>query len=326
MFQMTKLAAAALIAAALTVTGASAQTVLIASDTHPDGYPTVEAVKYFGELVKERTAGRYTVDVKFAAQLGQEADTVEQVRAGAIAINRTSLGPWNGLVKQTIVPSLPYIFRDTAHARAVMSGPVGDEILAAFEPYGVIGLAFYDGGARSFYTSNKQITSVADLKGMKLRTMQSDIFVDMMGAFGATATPMPYGEVYSAIETGVVDGAENNFPSYDTAKHSEVAKFYTLDEHLIVPEVLVISKMVWDSISAEDQAIIKAAAKESVAKQYELWDAKVAESRKIVEDAGSTIVEVADKQAFVDAVKPVYDKYAADPELKALIEKIQAAK
>lgn len=325
MFQMTKLAAAALLAAALSTGAASAQTVLIASDTHPDGYPTVEAVKYFGELVKERTAGRYSVDVKFAAQLGQEADTVEQVRAGAIAINRTSLGPWNGLVKQTIVPSLPYIFKSTAHARSVMSGPIGDEILAAFEPYGVVGLAFYDGGARSFYTSNKQITSVADLKGMKLRTMQSDIFVDMMAAFGATATPMPYGEVYSAIETGVVDGAENNFPSYDTAKHSEVAKFYTLDEHLIVPEVLVISKMVWDTISAEDQAIIKAAAKESVAKQYELWDAKVAESRKIVEDAGSTIVEVADKQAFVDAVKPVYDKYAADPELKTLIEKIQAA-
>lgn len=325
MFQMTKLAASAMVAAAMMIGGAQAQTVLIASDTHPDGYPTVEAVKYFGELVKERTEGRYTVDVKFAAQLGQEADTVEQVRAGAIAINRTSLGPWNGLVKQTIVPSLPYIFKSTAHARSVMQGPIGDEILAAFEPYGVVGLAFYDGGARSFYTSNKQITSVDDLKGMKLRTMQSDIFVDMMAAFGATATPMPYGEVYSAIETGVVDGAENNFPSYDTAKHSEVAKFYTLDEHLIVPEVLVISKMVWDTISPEDQAIIKAAAKESVAKQYELWDAKVAESRKIVEDAGSTIVEVADKQAFVDAVKPVYEKYAADPELKALIEKIQAA-
>jgi tripartite ATP-independent transporter DctP family solute receptor len=325
MFQMTKLAASAMVAAAMMIGGAQAQTVLIASDTHPDGYPTVEAVKYFGELVKERTEGRYTVDVKFAAQLGQEADTVEQVRAGAIAINRTSLGPWNGLVKQTIVPSLPYIFKSTAHARSVMQGPIGDEILAAFEPYGVVGLAFYDGGARSFYTSNKQIMSVDDLKGMKLRTMQSDIFVDMMNAFGATGTPMPYGEVYSAIETGVVDGAENNFPSYDTAKHSEVAKFYTLDEHLIVPEVLVISKMVWDTISPEDQAIIKAAAKESVAKQYELWDAKVAESRKIVEDAGSTIVEVADKQAFVDAVKPVYEKYAADPELKALIEKIQAA-
>ncbi|OEO29131.1 C4-dicarboxylate ABC transporter [Devosia insulae DS-56] len=325
MFQMTKLAATAMVAAAMMIGGAAAQTVLVASDTHPDGYPTVEAVKYFGQLVSERTAGRYSVDVKFGAQLGQEADTVEQVRAGAIAINRTSLGPWNGLVKQTIVPSLPYIFKSTAHARSVMSGPVGDEILAAFEPYGVIGLAFYDGGARSFYTSEKQITSVADLKGMKLRTMQSDIFVDMMAAFGATATPMPYGEVYSAIETGVVDGAENNFPSYDTAKHSEVAKFYTLDEHLIVPEVLVISKMVWDGISPEDQAVIRQAAKDSVAKQYELWDAKVAESRKIVEGSGSTIVEVADKQAFVDAVKPVYDKYAADPELKALIEKIQAA-
>jgi tripartite ATP-independent transporter DctP family solute receptor len=326
MFQMTKLAAAALLSAAMTMGAAQAQTVLIASDTHPDGYPTVEAVKYFGELVKERTAGRYSIDVKFGAQLGQEADTVEQVRAGAIAINRTSLGPWNGLVKQTIVPSLPYIFRDTAHARAVMQGPVGDEILAAFEPYGVVGLAFYDGGSRSFYTSKKQITSVDDLKGMKLRTMQSDIFVDMMAAFGATATPMPYGEVYSAIETGVVDGAENNFPSYDTAKHSEVAKFYTIDEHLIVPEVLVMSKMVWDTISAEDQAIIKAAAKESVARQYELWDAKVAESRKLVEASGSTIAQVADKQAFVDAVKPVYDKYAADADLKALIEKIQAAK
>ncbi|HEV2514172.1 MAG TPA: TRAP transporter substrate-binding protein [Devosia sp.] len=325
MFQVTKLAATAMVAAAMMIGGAAAQTVLVASDTHPDGYPTVEAVKYFGQLVSERTAGRYSVDVKFGAQLGQEADTVEQVRAGAIAINRTSLGPWNGLVKQTIVPSLPYIFKSTAHARSVMSGPVGDEILAAFEPYGVIGLAFYDGGARSFYTSDKQITSVADLKGMKLRTMQSDIFVDMMAAFGATATPMPYGEVYSAIETGVVDGAENNFPSYDTAKHSEVAKFYTLDEHLIVPEVLVISKMVWDGISPEDQAVIRQAAKDSVARQYELWDAKVAESRKIVEGSGSTIVEVADKQAFVDAVKPVYDKYAADPELKALIEKIQAA-
>jgi tripartite ATP-independent transporter DctP family solute receptor len=325
MFQVTKLAATAMVAAAMMIGGAAAQTVLVASDTHPDGYPTVEAVKYFGQLVSERTAGRYSVDVKFGAQLGQEADTVEQVRAGAIAINRTSLGPWNGLVKQTIVPSLPYIFKSTAHARSVMSGPVGDEILAAFEPYGVIGLAFYDGGARSFYTSEKQITSVADLKGMKLRTMQSDIFVDMMAAFGATATPMPYGEVYSAIETGVVDGAENNFPSYDTAKHSEVAKFYTLDEHLIVPEVLVISKMVWDGISPEDQAVIRQAAKDSVARQYELWDAKVAESRKIVEGSGSTIVEVADKQAFVDAVKPVYDKYAADPDLKALIEKIQAS-
>ncbi|MDC9823964.1 TRAP transporter substrate-binding protein [Devosia sp. ZB163] len=324
MFQMTKLAAAALVAAAMSIGPVTAQTVLVASDTHPDGYPTVEAVKHFGQLVSERTDGRYSVDMKFGAQLGQEADTVEQVRAGAIAINRTSLGPWNGLVKQTIVPSLPYIFRDTAHARAVMSGPIGDEILAAFEPYGVVGLAFYDGGARSFYTSKKQITSVDDLKGMKLRTMQSDIFVDMMAAFGATATPMPYGEVYSAIETGVVDGAENNFPSYDTAKHSEVAKFYTLDEHLIVPEVLVMSKIVWDTISPEDQAIIKAAAKESVAKQYELWDAKVAESRKIVEASGSTIADVANKQAFVDAVKPVYDKYAADPDLKALIEKIQA--
>ena len=147
-----KLAAAAAVTALMTAS-AMAQTVLRSSDTHPDGYPTVEAVKYFGELVKERTNGRYSVEVYHSAQLGQEADTVEQVRAGVIDLNRTSLGPWNGLVPETKVPSLPYIFRSVEHARNVMNGPIGDEILAAFEPFGVVGLAFYDGGARSFYTS-----------------------------------------------------------------------------------------------------------------------------------------------------------------------------
>jgi tripartite ATP-independent transporter DctP family solute receptor len=323
MFHYAKLTATAVLAAGLMAGSASAQTVLRSSDTHPDGYPTVEAVKYFGQLIEERTNGRYKVDVYHTAQLGQEADTIEQVRAGVIDLNRVSMGPWNGLVPSTQVPSLPYIFRSPEHMRKVMLGEIGDEIAAGFEDYGVVVLTYYDGGARSFYNSDKPIEKPEDITGMKLRVMQSDIFVDMVGALGGTATPMPYGEVYSAIQTGVVEGAENNFPSYDTAGHFEVAPYYSLDEHLIVPEVFVMSKIAWDKLSPEDQAIFKQAARDSAEKQFELWDAQVEASRAKVEAAGSTI-NTPDKQAFIDAMKPVYEKYVTDPALQDLVARIQA--
>ncbi|QDY99704.1 TRAP transporter substrate-binding protein [Nitratireductor mangrovi] len=323
MLHFTKIATVAALAGAVMVGAASAQTVLRSSDTHPDGYPTVEAVKHFGKLVEERTEGRYKVEVYHSAQLGQEADTIEQVRAGVIDLNRVSLGPWNGLIPETTVPSLPYVFRSVDHARKVMTGEIGEEILAAFEAHGVIGLAFYDGGARSFYNSKKPIMSKDDLAGMKFRVMQSDIFVDMVAALGATATPMPYGEVYSSIETGVIDGAENNFPSYDTAKHAEVAKHYALDEHLIVPEVFVMSKVSWDKLSDEDKAIFKQAARDSVEKQWELWDAQVAASRAKVEEGGSKIT-TPEKQPFIDAMGPVYEKHVTDPKLQDLVARIKA--
>ena len=323
MFHWTRLTAAAIIAAGLVGGQASAQTVLRSSDTHPDGYPTVEAVKYFGQLVEQRTDGRYKVEVYHSAQLGQEADTLEQVRSGVIDLNRTSMAPWNSLVPLTMIPSLPYLFRSPEHARNVMSGPIGNEIAAGFEQYNVVVLAFYDGGARSFYNSKKPINSVADLQGQKYRVIQSDVFVDMVAALGAAATPMPYGEVYSAIETGVIDGAENNFPSYESAKHFEVAKNFSLDEHTIVPEVFVISKIIWDGLSAEDQEIFRQAGRESMNKQWELWDARVEQSRKIVEDAGAQIT-TPEKQPFIDAMKPVYDKYVNTPELKDLVSRIQA--
>jgi len=323
MLHFARLTAAAVVAAGLMAGTASAQTVLRSSDTHPDGYPTVEAVKYFGQLVEERTAGRYKVEVYFGAQLGQEADTIEQVRSGVIDLNRVSMAPWNSLVPLTLIPSLPYLFRSPEHARNVMSGPIGDEIAAGFDQHGVVVLAYYDGGARSFYNKVKPIDSIADLAGLKFRVIQSDVFVDMVAALGATATPMPYGEVYSAIETGVIDGAENNFPSYESAKHFEVAKNYSLDEHTIVPEVFVMSKASWDKLTPEDQAIFKAAAEESMIKQYELWDTRVEESRKLVEAAGSQIT-TPEKQPFIDAMKPVYDKYVNTPELQDLVARIQA--
>ena len=319
-----KLAAAAAVTALMTAS-AMAQTVLRSSDTHPDGYPTVDAVKYFGELVKERTQGRYSVEVYHSAQLGQEADTIEQVRSGVIDLNRVSMAPWNSLVPLTMIPSLPYLFTSPDHARKVMASEIGDEIAKGFDAHGVVVLAFYDGGARSFYNSKKPINTVADLAGLKFRVIQSDVFVDMVAALGATATPMPYGEVYSSIETGVIDGAENNFPSYESAKHFEVAKNYSLDQHTIVPEVFVMSKASWDKLSDEDKTIFKQAGKESMEKQWELWDARVARSRKLVEDAGSQIT-TPEKQAFIDAMKPVYDKYVNTPELKDLVARIQAVK
>jgi tripartite ATP-independent transporter DctP family solute receptor len=323
MFHLPKVAVGAVIAASLMVSAASAQTVLRSSDTHPDGYPTVEAVKYFGELLSQKTDGRYSVEVFHSAQLGQEADTIEQTQFGVIDLNRISIGAFGTQVPEATVTQLPFIFRSAEHFHNVLDGPIGEEILAAFDAVDVIALAYYDGGARSFYNSSKPINTPADMAGMKFRVMQSDIFVDMVGALGGNATPMPYGEVYSGIQTGVIDGAENNYPSFDTAGHAEVAKFYSLDEHLMVPEVLVVSKVIWDKIPAEDQALFREAAKESVARQRELWAAKEVESKAAVEALGATINDV-DKAPFIEAMKPVYDKYVTDPALKDLVARIQA--
>jgi tripartite ATP-independent transporter DctP family solute receptor len=313
MLHLPKMAAVAVIASALMVSAASAQTVLRSSDTHPDGYPTVEAVKKFGELLSEKTDGRYSVEVFHSAQLGQEADTIEQTQFGVIDLNRISIGAFNTQVPEATVTQLPFIFRSAEHFHNVLDGPIGEEIL----------VAFYDGGARSFYNSTKPITSPADMDGLKFRVMQSDIFVDMVGALGANATPMPYGEVYSGIQTGVIDGAENNYPSYDTAGHAEVAKYFSLDEHLMVPEVLVVSKLVWDKLPPEDQAAFREAAKESVAAQRELWEAKEVESKAKVEALGAKINTV-DKAPFIEAMKPVYEKYVTDPALQDLVARIQA--
>lgn len=320
---ISKLTAAFALSAALLATAAQAQTVLRSSDTHPDGYPTVEAVKYFGELINERTGGRYSVEVYHSSQLGQEADTIEQVRSGVIELNRVSMAPFNSLVPLTLIPSLPYLFTSPDHARKVMMSEIGDEIAAGFEDHGVVVLTYYDGGARSFYNSQKAVNSIADLAGQKYRVIQSDVFVDMVAALGATATPMPYGEVYSGIETGVIDGAENNFPSYESARHFEVAKFYSLDEHTIVPEVFVMSKTHWDQLGDEDKEIFKQAARESAERQWQLWDERVEASRKIVEDAGSTIT-TPEKQPFIDAMAPVYEKYVNTPELQDLVARIRA--
>jgi TRAP-type C4-dicarboxylate transport system substrate-binding protein len=206
----------------------------------------------------------------------------------------------------------------------VMDGPVGQQILDAFADHDLIGLAFYDGGSRSFYNSEKPIRSMEDLAGMKFRVMQSDMFVDMVSAVGANATPMPYGEVYSSIQTGVIDGAENNWPSYESSGHFEVAKYYTLDQHLIVPEVLVMSKATWDKLSAEDQATVRQAAKDSVPVMRGLWEAREKVSEEKVRAAGVEIITDIDKTPFIEAMAPVYEKYVTSEVLKDMVTRIQA--
>ncbi|MBS7544680.1 TRAP transporter substrate-binding protein [Ancylobacter oerskovii] len=315
--------ALALGTATLAPLGAQAQTVLRSADIHPDGYPTVDAVKYMGELVKQRTNGRLDIQVFNNAALGSEKDTIEQTRFGVIDMNRVNTAPFNNLVPQTQVLGLPFLFRSVDHMHKVVDGPIGDEILAAFEPHGLVGLAFYDSGARSFYTTKKPIKAVGDLKGMKIRVQQSDLWIAMMKAFGANATPMPFGEVYSSLETGVVDGAENNWPSYESSRHFEVAKNYTLTEHSLAPEALVISKVSWDKLSPEDQKIVRQAAKDSVGKMRELWLAREKASEAKVRNAGVKVFTV-DKTPFIEAMKPVYETFVTDPKMKDLVTRIQA--
>lgn len=321
---LKSLATALLATAALTTAAAACEITLKSSDTHPDGYPTVEAVKHMGELIKERTNGKICVEVFHSAQLGEEKDTIEQTKFGVIDLNRVSMGPFNNLVEETKVVSLPYVFKDVQHMHRVMDGPIGDDILAAFEPHGYVGLAFYDGGSRSFYNSQKPIKSIDDLKGMKVRVMQSDIFVDMMSALGANATPMPFGEVYSALQTGVIDGAENNWPSYESTGHYEVAGYYTLDHHLIVPEVLVMSKASWDKLSADEQEIVRTAARESIPVMRDLWVAREKVSENKVREAGVQVVSEIDKAPFMAAMDSVYEKHVTSDKLKDLVARIRA--
>ncbi|WP_349294724.1 TRAP transporter substrate-binding protein (plasmid) [Thioclava sp. 'Guangxiensis'] len=315
---------AALAASTLCAGGAMAcETTLRSADTHPDGYPTVEAVKYMGKQLEEKTGGRLCVEVFPSSQLGEEKDSIEQTQFGVIDMVRSSLGPFNNMIPETRVVSLPYIFRSEEHMHHVVDGPIGEEIAAAFVPNDLVVLAYYDGGARSFYNSKRPVKSIEDLKGLKFRVMQSDVFVDMMDALGANATPMPYGEVYSSIQTGVIDGAENNFPSYDSSGHAEVAKYYTNDQHLIMPEVLAMSKITFDKLSPEDQAAVREAAKASVPVMRDLWTKQVAASLEKVKAAGAEVITDVDKQPYIDAMAPLYAKYADTPELKDLVKRIQ---
>ncbi|GAA0483664.1 TRAP transporter substrate-binding protein [Parasphingorhabdus litoris] len=297
--------------------------VLRAADTHPDGYPTVEAVRSIAARLKEQTDGRLNVRLYTGGQLGEEKDTLELAIFGGLDFNRVNLAPLNSIAPETLVPALPFLFRDESHMRAAMDGTPGHTILEALRPHGLIGLCFYDSGARSFYTSSREITKPADLKGLKIRVQNSDLYVAMIEALGGDATPMAYGEVYQGLMQGVVDGAENNWPSYESSRHFEAAGTYSLTRHVMAPEVLLVSGRSWAKLSEDDRTLIRQSAKESVPLMRTLWDQRTNDAKTRLAEAGVTVIEP-DFRAFSEKVQPVWDKFLATPHLRKLAEDMVA--
>jgi tripartite ATP-independent transporter DctP family solute receptor len=297
------------------------------ADVHAKDFPTNLAVKFMSDELAKATGGKDKIKVFGDSSLGSEKDTVEQVKIGAIDMVRVSTATFHGIVPESMIPSLPFLFRDLDHFRKTMYGAEGDKILAAFDKAGFIGLCLYESGSRSIY-AKKPIKSIADTKGLKIRVQPSDLMVSMVGAMGASPTPMPFAEVYTGLKTGLLDAAENNMPSYDEAKHFESAPVFSETGHVMTPEVLVFSKKVWDTLAPAEQAAIRKAAKDSVPYYVKLWDAREKDARAAALKAGAKIVPAAeiDRKSFVDAERPVWDKFANTPELKALTQSIANAK
>ncbi|MEX0758069.1 MAG: TRAP transporter substrate-binding protein, partial [Tistlia sp.] len=292
---------------------------------HVPDYPVSLGMDAFAEMIAERSDGRLTAKTYHSGVLGDQPDAIEQVRLGGIDFAVFNLGPMGQVVPATNVVSLPFIFKNLDHMHRVMDGPIGEELSAAMAEKGLVALAWYDSGARSFYNTKRPIETPDDVKGMKIRVMSNDLFVGMIEAMGGNATPMAFGEVYQSLKTGVVDGAENNWPSYESTNHFEVAGYYSNSEHLIIPECVCINKALWDSLSADDQALVRQAARESADLQRKLWAERAEASRDKVVAAGVKFNEIQDKAAFQAAMEPVHAAFLEkNPELKELVEKIKA--
>ncbi len=291
---------------------------------HVAGYPNTVAMDKFAELLKEKSGGKMTLKMYHSGTLGSQPDAIEQVRLGGLEIANFSLGPLGPIVPEANVVSLPFIFKNTDHVWRVLDGKAGEMINAGLAKKGLISLAWYDGGSRSFYNSKKPINTPADVVGMKVRVMGNDLYSGMISALGGNPSPMAFSEVYQSLKTGVVDGAENNWPSYESTGHYEVAKFHSNSQHLIIPEILAINADVYNALSADEQKILKEAAQESALLQRDLWKKREKISEEKVMAAGVQANEIPEKSAFQAAMKPVYDKYLADnADLKPLVELIQ---
>jgi tripartite ATP-independent transporter DctP family solute receptor len=304
---------------------AQQKVVLKASDVHPAGYPTVVAVENMGKKLEAATNGRISVQTFPSMQLGGEKEAIEQAQIGAIALARVSVGALGPVIDDLNVLNLPFLFRNTAHMQKVMDGPIGQELLdkVTNNPRaGLVAICWMDAGARSVYDTKRPIKSIADLKGLKVRVMGNPMFVDMMNALGGNGVAMGYDQVFSALQTGVVDGAENNPPSFVFDNHYQVAKFYTLTEHLIVPEILVMSRKTWDSLSKDDQALIMKFGREAQLEERALWTKYENDAMDKAKAAGIQITQISDKTPFQDAVKPVWDKYG--PKYADMIKRIEA--
>ena len=315
-------AAAVCLAVLATPALASAREFRVA-DTQSEDYPTVQALMFMARLVEERTAGRHRIRVFHSRQLGEEKDTIEQTRVGAIDLNRTNVAPIGSLIPAANVLALPFLFRSFDHLHKVLDHAIGDEILASSQRHGFVGLTFYDSGSRSIYNSVRPIRTLADMKGLRIRVQQSELMVEMIKALGAEPVELPYGQVSTGLSTRLIDGAENNWPSYVTTNHYKLAPYYTLTEHTMGPELLGVSPRAWESLSAADPDIFRDAARKSSAYMRELWHGLEERSRQQARAAGNTIISEFDRTPFEQAMNTIYAKTVPDQGLRQLIERIR---
>ena len=296
---------------------------LTAADVHVDGYPTVEAVRWMSKRIEEQTQGRLRIRVYHAGQLGRESDTIELARFGALDVTRVNFAPLNNPFPATRVFSLPYVFDSVEHMRRTVDGAPGQSVLREFERRDLIGLAIYDAGSRSFYNVRRPVHEPRDLHGLKIRVPPSDIFIRLVRALGGNPTPLPFGEVYSAMQTHLIDGAENNWRTFHTSRQFEVARYWSQTDHSYSPEALLLSKRTYDALTATDREIIAAAARDSVPYMRTLWDKMESASRTHVLSAGVQANET-DLAAFQRAAARLLERYVNDAGLGDLYKRIRA--
>lgn len=295
------------------------------AENQPEDYPTTKAAYKFAELVKEKSNGRITIEVYAGAQLGDEKSVIEQIQLGTIDFTRVSISPLSEFNKALNVLQMPYLYKDADQMWRVLDGEIGEKYLNDMESSNMYGLSWFDAGARNFYNSVREIKTLEDMKGLKIRVQESSLMMGMVSALGAEPTPMAYGEVYSGLQNGTIDGAENNWPSYESTSHYEVAKYFVLDEHTRVPEMQLISKATMNKLSEEDQKIIREAAKESAIYERELWAEREKASEAKVREGGAVITELADGELekFQAAMEPLYKEFTAD--YTDIVDAIRAA-
>jgi tripartite ATP-independent transporter DctP family solute receptor len=296
---------------------------LKAADVHPSDYPTVTAVGWIGEELNRLTDGRVRIAQYPSGQLGSEDDSIGLTRFEAIDICRVSVAALNNAFPETILLSLPYVYRSTDHMRGVIDGPIGRELLNVFEGRGLVGLAYYDAAPRNLYNVRAPVTEPGQLRGLKIRAPQSDVFLDTLRAMGANPTPLSFGAVFSSLQTHLIDGAENNWPSYQSSRQFEVAPYLSITEHSYLPDALLMSRASLDRLQASDRELVREVAQRSVPIMRAAWETRQGEARQAVLAAGTQAVEV-DREAFATATRPVLDKHLRSPALRALYERISA--
>lgn len=289
---------------------------------HDTTHPVHAAMAYMAERLAEKSGGTMRIDIYTSQQLGTERETLELLQIGSLGMTKVSSSVLEGFAPAFQVLGLPYLFRDEDHRFEVLEGEIGRELLAGLERYRLRGLTYYDAGSRSFYTVRRPVHTPDDLAGLKLRTQESPIAVQMVRTLGGAATPISYGEVFTALQQGVVDGAENNPPSFQTSRHYEVAKYYSLDEHTAVPDLLLVSMELWEGLDAQQRQWLQEAADESAELQKELWREATEEALRVVQEAGVEVIHP-EKEAFLDRAAPLLDAFSRDPRVGPIVQRIR---